>query len=1151
MRLNFIVGNRLETLAEALATRLKVRTQNSTPFDREVIVVMNPGNATWLTHELAQSMGVCANIEFITRGGFWNRIIPGMEDSAKRFNPKVMSWRLLKMLADSTVDDVALKTYLRGAEGVSRSHFELASEIASIFDVYQVYRADVMRAWATHKDARPEVELATHAQWQKKLWQSLHAATGGKSPAELFCHFLDGKLDAEAGELAKKSFPTKRVFVFGIGTMPPLQVDLFRKLATFVDVQFFYLNPCREFWGDNTTERQAIWRQRHGEDSATKMGNQLLTSLAESGKALFNQLLDLEEYGAVEELWDEAESHTVLDELQTAILENDDPNLSDHSVDDSLVMHICHSEMREMEILRDDILCHLDPTLVRGGLLEPHDIVVMAPDISRYAPAIDAVFGLWNTKHRARGFLHYSITDRPHAEESQLANAYKMLLSQWRGRMKFNEFRELLSFRAIWDKLGIENEAHRDLVMAHLYDSGIRWGWDAEHRRKVCGVGFEENSWVQGLNALARAYVLGTDLEGEHSGREMNDSIGRALGAVADLATRVYALGETLTTTQMPEEWSRLLLAMIDEFLATDNMSIRDAEMLKKSIDELRTTCADAGADDLILSCEIISAYLESTLWSVADAGRFLSGGITFCRLQPLRNIPAKYIWIAGMNDNEYPRRDKRRSFDLLKNTKRPGDRSDRDDDCQLLIEALLSARRYLRFSYVGSNAHDNKPIPPGVLLNEIRSELVQAFGDADNAVVAGKQVAAFELRHHLHHFAPEYFDEAGFWRKEDTQRLWQNLSQEDFSSAGALCNYRTQLGARAALSEFKDAEEQGIFEKLTVGCTSDCEYLSREEISPDDLIKFWGAPAETFLKNVLKIYKESEAATYSDDEPVVVNGLDKYLMKDLIVRKFLEAGCPDDTWLKDPERISECVALFRCNGKLPVGVRGEQMVKQTLDGFGEMAERVRTAFSGWMPLPEAASVRVTFGDKVLVGKIGNLYTNGTDVRLMTVRPSSLKLKDWMKLSIQTALLPFAEINVNGMTLGTSIYIHEAGVIQSIPPETAELAQERIHLYFDGMMSAMAGDPEPLMLIADAMALAGYQEKGKDGDLPEVVMQEKVKKASKKWYGFKGNDGLYRPGDGDNVSNKTLFGTSLSDDFLARMLSVCDKYLCYAADVQM
>ncbi len=1146
MKLNFVVGNRLETLAGDLAARLRARPVDATPFDREAIVVMNPGNATWLTYELAHRMGVCANIEFITRGGFWNRVIPGMDEAAKRYDPKVISWRLLKMLADPAIEDEALKTYLRGTDGITRSHFELANEIAKVFDVYQVYRADVLRDWIVTGCSSPDVEAAPHAQWQKKLWLSLHAATAGKSLAELFCEFLAGGLDAQAAEMVKKAFPLGRVFVFGIGTMPPLQVDLFRKLSTLVDVHFFYLNPCRDFWGDATTARTALWRRRHGEDSATKTGNQFLASLAESGKALFNKLLDLEEYGAAEELWDEAESHTVLDELQTAVLDNTDAQLTGREVDDSLVVHVCHSEMREMEVLRDDILRHLDEAFAKGEPLEPHDIVVMAPDISRYAPAIDAVFGLWNETHRDRGFLHYSVTDRTHAEESQLANAYKMLLSQWRGRMKFNEFRELLSFRAIWDKLGVENEAHRDIVMGRLYESGIRWGWDSEHRRKFCGVGFEANSWVQGLQALARAYATGTDLAGGHDGTETNDGIGRALGAVADLATRVHALGDQLASPLTPQAWRTLLLDMVDGFLTVEADGVRDAETIRKSVDTFSASCHQAEVDTMPLPCEIIDAYLDGALWSVANAGRFLSGGITFCRLQPLRNIPAKYVWIAGMNDNEYPRRDKRRSFDLLKNEKRAGDRSDRDDDCQLLLEALLSARRYLRFSYVGSNAHDNKPIPPGVLLNEIRSELVQSFGVTDEDIVGGKRVAGFELRHHLHHFAPEYFDVEGFWKQAGTQRLWMNLSQEDFGSAETLCEYKSTLGARESLDEFKDAEERGIFRKLKVGCTRDCEYLTKGEIPLDDLLRFWGAPAETWLRNVLRIFKQIGNNDYSDDEPVVLDGLEGYLLKDMIVGKFIEAGCPDDDWFEKPELVSDCVSILRRNGKLPVGVRGEQFVANTIQDFGEMADRVRTALSGWERLDEEASVNLIFGDKSLVGKIGNLYSNGSDVRMMSVRPSSLKLKDWMRLSIQTALLTLAELNKKELVLGPSLYIHKDGVILSRPPENHDLARERIRTYFDGMMAALAGDPEPLMLIADKTALTGYLATGKDGDLAEILVEKKIAAARGAWRKSYGD----YAGDCGDDANTIMYGENLSDDFLIGMLAVCDKYLCHAEEVK-
>ncbi|MEF1216109.1 exonuclease V subunit gamma, partial [Vibrio alginolyticus] len=57
--------------------------------------------------------------------------------------------------------------------------------------------------------------------------------------------------------------------------------------------------------------------------------------------------------------------------------------------DKSLSLHACHSPMREVEVLHDQLLAMFDadPTL------KPRDIIVMVADINAYSPAIQAVFG--------------------------------------------------------------------------------------------------------------------------------------------------------------------------------------------------------------------------------------------------------------------------------------------------------------------------------------------------------------------------------------------------------------------------------------------------------------------------------------------------------------------------------------------------------------------------------------------------------------------------------------------------------------------------------------------------------------------------------------------------------------------------------------
>src|SRR4029077_13718073 len=73
--------------------------------------------------------------------------------------------------------------------------------------------------------------------------------------------------------------------------------------------------------------------------------------------------------------------------------------------DRSLQIHSCHSVARELEVLHDYLL----DLFQRDPALKPKDIIVMTPDVSIYAPFVDAVFGVpENPKHK----IPYTIADR-------------------------------------------------------------------------------------------------------------------------------------------------------------------------------------------------------------------------------------------------------------------------------------------------------------------------------------------------------------------------------------------------------------------------------------------------------------------------------------------------------------------------------------------------------------------------------------------------------------------------------------------------------------------------------------------------------------------------------------------------------------------
>src|SRR5204862_7270102 len=79
--------------------------------------------------------------------------------------------------------------------------------------------------------------------------------------------------------------------------------------------------------------------------------------------------------------------------------------------DRSLVLHSCHSPMREVEVLYDQLLDCFETM----PDLRPRDILVMTPEIEKYAPLIRGVFG-YPEKDSMR--IPYSLADRHPRSES-------------------------------------------------------------------------------------------------------------------------------------------------------------------------------------------------------------------------------------------------------------------------------------------------------------------------------------------------------------------------------------------------------------------------------------------------------------------------------------------------------------------------------------------------------------------------------------------------------------------------------------------------------------------------------------------------------------------------------------------------------------
>src|SRR5690606_6084298 len=200
--------------------------------------------------------------------------------------------------------------------------------------------------------------------------------------------------------------------------------------------------------------------------------------------------------------------------------------------DASLRFHACHTRLREVLVLHDQLraLLEADPTL------QARDIAVLAPDIDAYAPHIEAVFGGALGTDRE---LPYTIADTTPLASSPLAAAFARLLDLPLRPLSLAEALDLLAVPALAERFGVD-ATDRDRLRDWLDAAGARWALDGEERAAHGGQG-SAYTFEFALERLLLGYAAGAegDIAGvatlplvEGSGSDALDALLRLLGVL-------------------------------------------------------------------------------------------------------------------------------------------------------------------------------------------------------------------------------------------------------------------------------------------------------------------------------------------------------------------------------------------------------------------------------------------------------------------------------------------------------------------------------------------------------------------------------------------------------------------------------------------
>ncbi|MGH3576861.1 MAG: exodeoxyribonuclease V subunit gamma, partial [Mycobacterium sp.] len=695
-------AERTDLLADGLGALLADPLPD--PFAEELVLVPARGVERWLSQRLSHVLGagrggdgVCAGVSFRSPGSLIAEITGTVDDDP--WSPEAMTWPLLEVI-DCSLDEPwcrTLATHLghfekTDAEAELRRgrRYSVARRLAGLFASYARQRPQLLIDWLDGHASDLDGDLA----WQPELWRALVERIEA-DPPHVRHEKTVARLRAGSSELPA------RLSLFGHTRLACTEVELLDALATHHDLHLWLPHPSDNLWQALNGIHGAV--PRRVDTSRHAAHHPLLETLGRDVRELQRALPA--DPATDESIGGATKPDTLLGQLQSDIAANAarPGGRALAETDRSVQVHSCHGPARQIDVLREVLLGLLeeDPTL------EPRDIVVMCPDIERYAPLIVAGFGLGETagdSHPAHR-LRVRLADRALTQTNPLLATAAQLLAIAGTRATASQVLNLAQAAPVRARFGFTDD-DLDAITDWVRQSNIRWGFDPQHRAPYGLDQFVHNTWRFGLDRILTGVAMSDDSQAWLDTALPLDDVGsnrvELAGRLAEFVERLHHVSEQLSGTRPLTEWLDALAGGVGLLTRSDD-AWQEAQ-LQREFADVHAQAGPRASTQLRL--QDVRSLLDGHLAGRPTRANFRTGTLTVCTMVPMRSVPHRVVCLVGLDDGVFPRLSIPDGDDVLAREPRTGERDIRSEDRELLLDAIGAATETLVITYTGADEH-------------------------------------------------------------------------------------------------------------------------------------------------------------------------------------------------------------------------------------------------------------------------------------------------------------------------------------------------------------------------------------------------------------------------------------------------------------
>ena len=923
--------NYVSRLTDVLQPTVAYLCQPVDLFAKQHIVVPTAGVKAWLMSEVAKQLGtsgadsqdgIIANVEVDFPGSLTKFLKPEILGERDQWLIENLMFHVLDVISSD-------KQY---EELINRSGGQLmaARSIADRFDRYHVRRPAMIRLWEQGKPAlsptahNPNAkQLNATDMWQFNLWTAVRKRIGHPSPP------------ARTPELSSNT--PKQILVIGFQSLSPGQIDALLKLKEHVEIRVVLVHPSPAIskkWAVSANLSVSATVGLIPERNLSPLMPTDIDPLVNSwlmGSQELETLLASQGIESTHLQHSEITAQTLLGRVQHTVSNQLQAVKSEIEITDrSLTVHRCHNLGRQIEVLHDALL-HAFKDIKD---LQPHEIVVLCPNISAAAPFLEATFArsvqLGEANKNRNIKLPLVVADRGIRQVSEGSALLASVVDLVQSRCSIEGVLAVATSPLVRENLGVSSEGvehwYRYIKNAH-----VRWGLTVEHRKRngLDAPELSAHTWRAGLEQMLLGALVadGTQTFDSLAVDALDDvdlSDIDEISALIRVFDAVLQLSDLTNQRQTVEQWCDAIETAI---VSLCGESCDDLAMPLKQLSTLRASAAGNTVD---VDYSDVAAQLNEMLNEVPGRQPLRTGAITATSMIPLRGVPFRVVCVVGF-DEESLSSSEGEGDDLIERQRLIGDSDSRLDVRRSLLDATLAAQDRLIITCNGQSIKNNQRLPLATPLAEL-VDFAQRLGVGQHA--NNKHLSAIEIEHPRHTTSvPNFF--------------------EGQIQSGVVWSHDNV--ARQAAITLGDA----IVTTPLVSVALPAPIV----LTPELLEKTYVEPLEIYLRDTLDmfVYRKNEQETPATIQLDIDKKTVAHLAKELLLLTFNDAS-PDarDAWQGEVRR----------SGVVPPSPFGDEAFQEIHDLVDAMQSALAAHDIDISALvPVAVDIEVSPGVK-LIGKI-------------------------------------------------------------------------------------------------------------------------------------------------------------------------------------